>query len=240
MIHCLVVDDEQHAIDVLTHYISKVPFLELTASSTNPLEALQLLNKHKIDLVFLDIQMPELSGLDFIKAINHQCKVIFTTAYSEFAAEGFELEAVDYLLKPVSMPRFLKAVQRAANLIQPSTETAAAEDLDDDYIFIKTESKGKVLKINFRDIDYVEGMKNYVAIHHNNQKTMALLNMKDLEDRLPKKHFARVHRSFIVCLNKISAVEGNRILLRGTDAEILLGDTYKAAFFELIGPKLLK
>lgn len=240
MINCLIIDDEQHAIDVLTHYINQVPFLQLEAASTNPIEGLQLLNSRKIDLIFLDIQMPELSGLDFIKAINRECKVIFTTAYSEFAAEGFELEAVDYLLKPVSMPRFLKAVQRAANLIIPAVSAPAVEDMEDDYIFIKTESKGKVLKINFRDIDYIEGMKNYVAIHYNGQKTMALLNMKDLEERLPKKLFARVHRSFIVCINKIAAVEGNSIILNNVNAEILLGDTYRTAFFELIGPKLLK
>src|SRR6266849_3358256 len=112
MINCIIVDDEQHAIDILTHYVKQTPFLHLLAAATNPLNVLQLVHENKVDLVFLDIQMPEISGLDFIKAINGKAKVILTTAYSEFAVEGFELEVLDYLLKPISMPRFVKATQR--------------------------------------------------------------------------------------------------------------------------------
>lgn len=240
MINCLVVDDEQHAIDVILHYIKQTPFLKLVKATTNPIEALQIVNMEKIDLVFLDVQMPEISGLDFAKAIQGKAKVILTTAYSEFAAEGFDLEVVDYLLKPISLPRFLKAVQRVINTITSTVSFAQqAESIEDDYIFVKTELKGKMLKINLRDIDYIEGMKNYVAISHGGTKTMVLLNMKDLEERLPKKHFLRVHKSYIVAVSKIIAVEGNIIRLKNQRVEILLGETYRSAFHEIMKHKLM-
>ncbi|GAA0555628.1 LytR/AlgR family response regulator transcription factor [Chitinophaga japonensis] len=240
MINCLVVDDEQHAVDVLTHHISQTPFLQLVKSTTNPIEALQIVNVQKVDLVFLDIQMPEMSGLDFAKTIQGKCKVILTTAYSEFAAEGFELEVVDYLLKPISLPRFFKAVQRVLNMVTSSIAVASEDaSIEDDYIFVKTEFKGKMLKVNLKDIDYIEGMKNYVAIYHAGQKTMALLNMKDLEGRLPKKHFFRVHKSYIVSVNKIVAIEGNMVILKNVKADILLGETYKAAFYDIMKDKLM-
>ncbi len=223
MITCIIVDDEQHAIDVLEHYVRQTPFLQLVRSTTNPLEALQLLSEKAIDLVFLDIQMPEISGMDFVRTIRGKTRVILTTAYSEFATEGFDLEVTDYLLKPVSFPRFLKAVHRVQQ--QMGVAVQEEEAREDDYFFVKTEAKGKMLKINFKDIDYIEGVKNYVAIYHNGQKTLALLNMKDLEERLPARHFIRIHRSFIIALDKITAIEGNRVLLKGITAEILLGET---------------
>ncbi len=164
MIRCLVVDDEQHAIDILVHYIGQTSYLQLVSSTTNPVEALQTVVTQNIDLVFLDIQMPELSGIDFIKAINGKAKVILTTAYSEFAIEGFELAVVDYLLKPVRFPRFLTAVQKAVKAISEKTVDIEIKN-EDNYIFVKTESKGKLLKINLDDIEYIEGMKNYVAIY---------------------------------------------------------------------------
>src|SRR5580692_764742 len=184
MIKCLIVDDEQHAIDILLHYVKQTPFLHLVKATTNPVEALELINAQKIDLIFLDIQMPEISGLDFVRAISGKARVILITAYSEFATDGFDLEVVDYLLKPVSLPRFLKAVQRALNIFTLSAPVQREDAVEDDYIFVKTEFKGRMLKVNLSEIHYIEGMKNYVAIHHNDQKTIALLNMKDLEDRL--------------------------------------------------------
>jgi two-component system LytT family response regulator len=240
MIKCLIVDDEQHAIDILLHYVKQTPFLHLVKATTNPVEALELINAQKIDLIFLDIQMPEISGLDFVRAISGKARVILITAYSEFATDGFDLEVVDYLLKPVSLPRFLKAVQRALNIITLSAPVQREDAVEDDYIFVKTEFKGRMLKVNLSEIHYIEGMKNYVAIHHNDQKTIALLNMKDLEDRLPKKNFMRVHKSFIVSLNRITAVEGNRILLKNIHADILLGETYKVEFIEIMKAKLMQ
>jgi DNA-binding LytR/AlgR family response regulator len=242
MTTCIIVDDEQHAIDVLEHYIKRIPSLQLLASFTNPLQALELLNSQKVDLLFLDIQMPEISGLDFIRAIQGQSKVILTTAYSEFVTEGFELEVEDYLLKPIPFPRFLKAVQRIQQTqsAQPATESSATEAGFDDYFFVKTELKGKMLRINFKDIDYIESMKNYVAIHHNGMKTLALLTMKDLEERLPATHFLRIHRSFIIAVDKITAIEGNTVLLRNVKESILLGETYRPAFLEKMRGKILQ
>lgn len=238
MINCLVVDDEQHAIDILVHYIEQTPFLHLTGTSTNPIEALQTVATQPIDLVFLDIQMPELSGIDFVKAIQGKAKVILTTAYSEFALEGYDLDVIDYLLKPIRFPRFLTAVQKAVKELNVETH-ALTEEIEDDYLFVKTESKGKLLKINLADIDYIEGMKNYVAIYRNGQKTMVYTNMKDMEGRLPHKAFVRIHKSFIIPLAKITGLEGNRILLKGVTAEILIGESYKPDLMEYIRNKLV-
>jgi DNA-binding LytR/AlgR family response regulator len=238
MIRCLVVDDEQHAIDIIKHYIGQTSYLELVSSTTNPVEALQTVVTAHIDLVFLDIQMPELSGIDFIKAINGKAKVILTTAYSEFAIEGFELEVVDYLLKPIRFPRFLNAVQKAVKLISEKyTDTEIKAE--DDYIFVKTESKGKLLKINLADIEYIEGMKNYVAIYRGGQKTLVYTNLKDLVNHLPAREFIRVHKSFIIPVNRITGIEGNLILLKNVSAEILIGDNYKADLMEIIKNKMI-
>lgn len=239
---CIIIDDERHAIDVLEHYVGQIPDLQLLASFTNPLEALQFLNKTPADLLFLDIQMPEISGIDLIRTIPNRTKIILTTAYSEFVTEGFELEVADYLLKPVPFPRFLKAVQRVQQAIATNNakEPADTGELADDYFFVKTEMKGKILKINFREIDYIEGEKNYVAIFHAGIKTMALLNMKDLEERLPARYFMRIHRSYIIPLEKIVAIEGNTVSIRAVKEKILLGDTYRAAFLERMKGKIMQ
>jgi DNA-binding LytR/AlgR family response regulator len=240
MINCLVVDDEQHAIDILTHYISQTPFLNLAASTTNPLEALQRMNELEIGLIFLDIQMPELSGIDFIKAIHGKAKVILTTAYSEFALESYELDVVDYLLKPIRFPRFLQAVQKVVKESGDHSGEQASEDFEDDYIFVKTESKGKLLKINLTDINYIEGMKNYVAIHCSDKKTLVYTSMKELEERLPQKSFLRVHKSYIIPIAKITGIEGNLLRLKGVTDEILIGESYKADLMEIIRNKMIQ
>lgn len=241
MINCMIVDDEQHAIDIMVHYVKQTPYLNLVGTSTNPIEALQLVTTHKVGLVFLDIQMPELSGIDFIKAINGRAKVILTTAYSEFALESYELDVVDYLLKPVRLPRFLQAVQKAVKeLEEPAPEAAAHATEEDDYIFVKTESKGKLLKINLDEIDYIEGMKNYVAIYRSGQKTMVYTSMKDLEERLPQKQFLRVHKSFIIPIIRITGIEGNLLRLKGVAAGIMIGDNYKSDLMEIIRNKMIQ
>ncbi len=230
MINCIVVDDEQHAIDILMHYIAQTPMLHLVHSGTNPMEALQVIATQKVDLVFLDIQMPELSGIDFIKAVNGKSMVILTTAYSEFALEGYELDVVDYLLKPIRFPRFLAAVQKAAK----SMSEESAQVVDDDYIFVKTESKGKLLKINLSEIDYVEGMKNYVAIHNAGTRTIVYASMKEIEDRLPAKHFLRIHKSYIIRIDRLTGIEGNRVLLKGVKADVFIGESYKEELMERV------
>ena len=240
MIRCIIVDDEQHAIDILVHYVSQTPYLHLVASTTNPIEALQIVSTQKVDLVFLDIQMPELSGMDFVKAINGKVKIILTTAYSEFALEGYELDVVDYLLKPIRLPRFLTAVQKAVHQINSDIHSAQESEGEADYIFVKTESKGKLLKINLSEIDYVESMKNYVAIHRGGQKTLVYTSMKELEEHLPHKQFLRVHKSFIIPIERITGIEGNLLRLKNVTAEILIGENYKAELMEIIRGKMIQ
>lgn len=241
MINCIIVDDEQHAVDILIHYVNQTPQLQLGGTFLNPIEALQAVASQRIDLVFLDVQMPELSGMDFIKAINGKAKVILTTAYSEFALDSYELDVVDYLLKPIRLPRFLQAVQKAVKEIEEgNAEKHAVTASEDDYVFVKTESKGKLLKINLNDIDYIEGMKNYVAIYCEGKKTLVYTSMKDLEERLPKKQFIRVHKSFIIPIGKIVGIEGNLLRLKNVTAEILIGENYKPDLMNIIRNKMIQ
>lgn len=240
MIKCIIVDDEQHAIDILVHYVKQTPQLELAASFTNPLEALKMLGEQKIDLVFLDIQMPEISGIDFIKTIQGRTKVILTTAYSEFALEGYDLYVVDYLMKPVRYPRFLAAVQKVVEQLNPGGDNSIGEAAEDDYIFVKTESKGKLLKIDLAEIDYIESMKNYMVIHRGGQKTLVYTSMKELEERLPKKQFIRVHKSFIIPISRITGIEGNLVRLKNVDAEIVIGETYKEELMAMIKGRMIQ
>lgn len=234
MISCLVVDDEQSAVDLLCAFIRKTPFLTLAGATTNPLEALSLLQAQPIDLLFLDIHMPQLSGLDLMRLLPGGTRVVLTTAYSEFAVQGFELEALDYLLKPIAFERFLKAAQKARPSAVSPAVAAAPEAALADYIFVKTESKGKMAKVDFADIVYVEGLKNYVSIQTLHERVVTLLNIKDLGERLPARHFMRVHKSYIVSLDKIRALDGNQIFLKGMNTFVPLGDTYRPAFFEAL------
>jgi DNA-binding LytR/AlgR family response regulator len=208
------------------------------------MEALQIVNEKDIDLIFLDIQMPELSGIDFVKAIQGRAKVILTTAYSEFALESYELDVVDYLLKPVRFTRFLQAVQKVVDANKDSgatsTSHAGGQGEADDYIFVKTESKGKLLKINLGEIDFIEGMKNYVAIHCGEKKTLVYTSMKELEERLPQKAFLRVHKSYIIPIAKITGIEGNLLRLKDVKTEILIGENYKPDLMEIIRNKMIQ
>jgi two-component system, LytTR family, response regulator len=237
MINCLVVDDETPAIKILTSYIDKVPYLQLVASTTNPIEGLKIAVENDIDLIFLDIQMPNITGLEFVEALNGKCKVIFTTAYSQYALDGFDLNVIDYLLKPVSFTRFLKATQKANEIFKEKAESKIEEN---DFLIVKGDNKGKLNKIEIDDIDYIEGMRNYVAIVCGDKKTMSLMNMKDLEDNLPVNKFVRVHKSFIIPISNILSIDGNTILLkRNKNANILIGGGYKAAFLELMKAKMV-
>ena len=239
MINCIIVDDEEHAIEVIQHYLKSIAAIQILATFTNPIDALSFLNNNSVDLIFLDIHMPEISGIEFIQTMNNKdTKVILTTAYKEFATSGFDLDVVDYLVKPIPLPRFLQAigkVQKNINskkVIQPTTQ-------DHEYFMVKTEAKGKMLKINIAEIDFVEGMKNYVAFHHNGIRTLALLAMKDVEEHLPKNQFIRVQKSFIIALNRITSIDGNRVILKGISAEILIGETYRKDFLDKMREKLL-
>ena len=239
MINCLIIDDEQSAINIIVNYLQHVPYLNLIGSTTSSIEGLDRINNEAIDLVFLDIQMPNITGIDLIKAIKGKCKIILITAYPEFAIDGFELEVIDYLLKPVPLPRFLKAVQKAKEIIE-NNPIKNLQNTTTDFILIKGDTKGKLIKLEIEDIDYVEGTGNYVTIHCGPKKIMCLLNLKDLEEKLPSQKFMRVHRSFIVAISKISLVEGNTITLKNNSkTEILISQTYKPSFLERLKSQLV-
>ena len=236
MIRCVVVDDKPLAIDVLKHYISKVPGLSLSFSTDNPIVALNKVMEGGIDLVFLDIQMPELSGLQFMKIVKGKCLVVLTTAYSEYALEGFDHDAVDYLLKPVSFERFYKAVEKVQLVSKGLAEEEVAgtkflprnKEVTD--IFVKKEYK--LVRVSLAEIVYVEGLQNYVIIHTASEKITSLQTMKKIEEQLPAEHFIRIHKSFIVSINKIKSIERNRISIG--EITIALGEVYRKAFYEAI------
>lgn len=233
MIRCLAVDDESYASDIIATFITKTPFLELVGTTTNPFEALNLVQEGKVDLVFLDIQMPELTGIQFLKICGGKCKVILTTAYSEYALDGFDLDVVDYLLKPISYERFYKAALKAQQLIAPSQyDVLVPQSQNVDYIFIKGDTKNKFIKVDYREILYIEGLKNYVSVYTSTQRIVTYQSLRELEVELPKPPFYRVHKSYIISIEKIKMVDGNTLYI-GEQA-IPIGDTYKDEFFKVI------
>jgi two-component system LytT family response regulator len=236
MIRCLVVDDEPLALDILEDYISKVPFLSLVKTTTSAIEGLSLVQSGAVDLVFLDVQMPELTGIQFLKIINGKCNVILTTAYSQYALDGYELDVVDYLLKPIAFDRFYKAAQKvlqnSSSAPAPAPEVPSATN---DFIFVKAEHK--IRKIYLNDILYIEGLKDYISIFTKTERIITLQNMKKMEESLPEKSFIRVHKSYIVALGKIESIERSRIQIG--DKIIPIGDTYREYFFKLIDDKNL-
>lgn len=244
---CIAVDDEPLALDIIEDYVSKVPFLELVKRTENAIEALQMVQSGGIDLVFLDIQMPELTGIQFLKIANGKSNYIFTTAYSQYALEGYDLNVSDYLLKPIAFDRFYKAVEKvhkqlqaatsaAQPVIQPLiTPTAPIEAVKpvQDFIFVKTEHK--IQKIELNDILYIEGLKDYISIFTKTERVITLQNMKKMDETLPKGQFIRVHKSYIIALDKIESIERSRISIG--DKIIPIGDTYRDEFFRHIDKK---
>jgi len=238
MLNCLIIDDEQPAINVIEAYVRKTPFLQLIDTATDPVLGMQMVRDHPIDLIFLDVEMHGLTGLEFIKAINGKCKVIITSAYSQFALEGFELEVIDYLLKPVPFPRFLKAAQKAYDIIKPLLN--APLKTQSDFIMLKGDTKGKLIKVEIDEIDYIEGMGNYVAIFCKGKKILSIMNLKTLEEKLPVDRFMRVHKSFIVAISQIALIEGNLITLKNNyKAEIAIGNSYRNQFLDAMRLKLV-
>lgn len=238
MIKTIIVDDEPLALDVLEAYVSKMPNLQLVARCENAFEANEALQNHKIDLIFLDIQMPQLNGIEFLRSLSNPPAVVFTTAYSEYAVEGFELNAVDYLVKPISMDRFMKAVNKAAEVIARKPESQPQqEEANDNFFFVKADKK--LVKIVFDDIVYIEGLKDYVIIKNENSRVITLQTMKSLEDKLPAQIFKRIHRSFIVNLNKILAVDGSvvEVTEKGQVKQLPIGKNYKDELLDLINVK---
>lgn len=236
MLRCLVIDDEPPALAILADYIGQVPFLALAGTTTDPVEGLTWVQQGRADLVFLDIQMPRLTGLQFLKLAGPRCKVVLTTAYPEYALDGFENDVVDYLLKPVSFERFFKAAQKALAFFpagpapaEPMALPAAAAPA---HLFVKGETKNKYLRVSHADILYVEGLSNYVSIQLPGQRLVTYQTLKELAETLPLPPFLRVHKSFIVSLDKIRMVDGNTIYIE--DKLIPVGETYREQLYRLI------
>ena len=234
-IRCTVIDDEPFALDLIKDYILRTPFLELAECFSNPFKALDYLNRVKVDLIFLDINMPELSGIELYKSLLTPPKVIFTTAYPEFAAESYEYNAVDYLVKPVKYERFLKAVNKASSLIQTlhkdeSSKPAQPKKEQESYIFIK--SGTQQVKVNPNDILYVEAEGNYMCFHTNQKKIMSLLTMKDVLELLPADEFVRLHKSYIIAVRHLEAIEKHDVVVGGK--KIPIGVTFREHFLEFM------
>lgn len=235
---CIAVDDEPLALDIIEDYISKVPFLTLVKRTENAIEALQLVQAGDIDLVFLDIQMPDLTGIQFLKIAGGKANFILTTAYSQYALESYDLNVSDYLLKPIAFDRFYKAVEKVLNLTKASENneppvqqpSAASNNPVVDYIFVKTEHK--IQKIHLEDILFIEGLKDYISIYTKDERIITLQNMKKMEETLPSNQFIRVHKSYIISLDKIQSIERSRISISGKT--IPIGDTYREEFYKRI------
>jgi DNA-binding LytR/AlgR family response regulator len=233
-IRCHIIEDEPMASKLLQLYVSKLPLLELVAVSDNPLDALESLKTDPVDLVFLDIRMPDMTGLALLKVLQKKPLAILTTAYSEFAVESYELDVVDYLKKPITFDRFVKAVGKAEQRLQPG-DLQKEKMGDAGYIFIKEGTR--FVKVILGEILFIEGLKNYVAIHTVNQKIVSLQRLKALEEQLPPDKFIRVHNSYIVAKAAVSSVKENEISVGAI--KIPIGETYLKAFMEFIDGRRL-
>jgi DNA-binding LytR/AlgR family response regulator len=234
-IRCIAIDDEPPALRQIGTYISKTPFLDLVSLCSNAFDALEVLRKETVDLMFVDISMPDLSGMDFVKSLAEKPCVIFTTAFSDYALEGFKVEAIDYLLKPIGYNDFLKAVNKVRSRLEQTGRSPGQKAPD--HIFVK--SGYKLVRIEFDQIKYVESMHEYVRLHLENAKpVMTLASMKSLEQLLPSDRFLRVHRSFIVNTSRISIVERNRIIF--DNVHIPVSDQYKTRFQEFLSRNSLE
>ena len=228
MIKCIAIDDEPLALKQISSYIDRTPFLVLTQSYSSAIDALSKIKSEEVDLLFVDINMPDLNGLDFVKSLKTPPKIIFTTAYEQYALEGFKVDAIDYLLKPISYPEFLKAAQKAKEWFELTSAKNDTVASNDEFLFIKSEYR--ILRIDYKNIKYIEGMKEYVRIHLTNDKpVMTLLSMKKLSEQLPHEIFMRVHKSYIVNLKQITTIERSRIVF-DSNVYIPVGDQYKNDF----------
>jgi DNA-binding LytR/AlgR family response regulator len=236
MIKAIIVDDEPLALDVLETYIDKMSDIELVAKCENAFEANETLKNDSIDLMFLDIQMPQLTGIEFLKSLSNPPVVIFTTAYPDYAIEGFELDAVDYLLKPISLERFMKAVNKASEIIMARKSENGNQDNNDHKEFFFVKADKKLIKCNYDDILYIEGLKDYVIIRQESSRIITLQTMKSLEAKLPSGTFMRIHRSYIVNLDKIEAIVGNMVEIfeKGQGKHIPIGKNYRDELLTIV------
>lgn len=240
-INCIAIDDEPLALGLVVSHIEKTPFLKLCGQFDNPIDAMEFLQSESVELIFLDIQMPDFTGIDFARTLHHDCKVIFTTAYEKYAAEGFQIHAFDYLLKPISYEVFLHAAKRALEyfeLISASKSNPGTPKKEtDDYLFVKADYQVK--RVNYNDILYIEGLKDYVKLYLESSPTpiVFLATMKSVEEKLPSDRFMRTHRSYIVNLDKITTIERYRIIF-GKE-HIPISKHYKENFDEFVKKRFL-
>ena len=235
MIKCIIVEDETLAQDVLQSHLQKIERLELVAICNNALEAREVLNKQDVDLMFLDIQLPGMTGLNFLRSLPTPPLVVLTTAYSEYAVESYEFNIIDYLLKPVSFERFCKAINKIVDGRLYTQVTKEKDNFPRDHIFVK--SNGKFFKVNFSEIIYIEGMKDYLKIHTREYSLVTLQTMNDMEKILPVKQFIRVHKSYIIAIAHIKSIYGNSIEME--NETIPVGINYKDKVMYLINKKYL-
>ena len=234
---CVIIDDEPLAVELLEDFVRKVDSLELVRTFNNAIDAVSLINQTNIDLIFLDIQMPHFSGIEFLNTIEKKPLIIFTTAYSDYAVEGFNLGAVDYLVKPIPFHRFLKSVVRAQQIFNPAaavqeiSESSNTPELEQDFMFVRAEYEN--VKMNFSDILFIEGLKDYVKIYTTDNKfTLTLISLIKLENLLSCKGFSRIHRSYIINIKHVKSIQKNKVLI--SDKRIPISESYKNAFFERI------
>lgn len=231
---CLIVEDEPLARNLMTEYVKKIPYLNLVDACSSPLAAIEILRKRPIDLLFLDIQMPEITGISLLKALQKKPMVILTTAYSEYALEGYELDVIDYLLKPITFERFLRAVEKASQRNTSAAPVVVSEskpaDVAQPFIFVKDGTK--LVKIKWDDILYVEGLKDYVTIHTKQQKIVSLQRIKSLEEQLPSDKFIRIHHSYIIAISAIDVIHKGEVQIGS--AQIPISDTYRKSFKDFI------
>lgn len=227
-INCIVIDDELPAIQQMEDYIGRVPFLKLLKSFDNGIEPLTFIQTNPVDVIFLDIEMEGFTGLQLIKTLQHKPKIILTTAYDQYAIKAFDLNVSDYLLKPISFERFMQSIDKLFDYFAKTRQAdSAVLQYKRDYFFVKTEFR--MQRVDFEDILFIEGMKEYLRIHTKSERIMTLQSFKSLEDILPPENFIRVHKSYMVAINKIKCVEKNRITIG--EEIIPISDTYKDSFF---------
>lgn len=237
MIKCLVIDDEPLALQQLASYVEKIPYFTLVAQCHGAVEAREIIDRERVDAIFVDINMPDINGMDFVKQLSAPPIVVFTTAYSEYAVDGYKVDAVDYLLKPFGLDDFKRAAAKVKKRYELENNAAAQQPADDDdSIFLKTEHR--VIRANIADIRYVEGMSEYLKIYIEGQRPiMMLLSMKKLEERLPS-YFMRIHRSYIVNMKKVSEVSKSRVAI-DADTVLPVGDIYKEALMQYLSDRSL-
>lgn len=238
MITCIAIDDEPLALKQIKGYIDKTPFLLLESSFSSAIKALEYLQENEVDLMFVDINMPDLSGIEFVKSLTNKGKVIFTTAYREYAYDGFQLDAADYIVKPIGYSEFLKAVNKVKDRYFNEKNEVHSIQNNEQFLFIKSEYK--IVRIDFNSIKYIEGMSDYIRIHLDNQKPiMTLSGIKNILKSLPQDIFMQVHRSYIVNLNEVKAIERNRIIF-DNNVYIPVSEKYKDSFQFFLDNNFLK